>query len=440
LGVLSNPAYAGTYVFGRYRSRRSVDPDGSVRTHTVELPRSEWEVVIHDHHPGYISWEEFLTNETKLATNDTRSGARPAREGLALLQGILFCGGCGRSMSARYRKDAKADYDCAKSRADHVDTPVCRSIAAEPIDGAVAARLLEALSPDEVAFALGAADEVEERRSRSTRAAELAVERAEYDTARAERAFGACEPENRLVARSLEARWEQKLQALTEANTALIAAREATRPLPPRADLESLATDLPRLWSASTTTDRDRKRLLRTLIADVTIIPEPDQEKCRLGIGWKSGGTEELIVARKPKSADARRSSPGAIELIRRLGPTMNNHELVDELASAGFTTGTGRAFDAKSVSWTRHAYGVGPPSVFAEGEVSVSEVARRLGVTEGAVYYWISHDQLVAHRTKSGRFKVPFTCDIEAECRQRVIDSIHIKSTTKTATAGGAV
>ena len=128
LGVLSNPAYAGAYVYGRFRSRRLVSPDGTIRTTTVELPRSQWAVVLHDHHPGYIDWETFLRNEARLQRNRTNAGERPPREGEALLQGILVCGGCGRQMSTRYPA-GRGYYECAKSRADHVETPRCRSVA-----------------------------------------------------------------------------------------------------------------------------------------------------------------------------------------------------------------------------------------------------------------------------------------------------------------------
>src|SRR6266536_3808993 len=211
VGVLSNPAYAGTYVVGRYRSRRIVSPDGSVRDTTYEQPRSEWAVVIQDHHPGYISWEQYLANQQRLEANTTRSGARPAREGLALCQGIVYCGSCGRSMSTNYQPNGRPFYNCAKSRGDHVQTKACRSVGAPTVDQVVADRLLQVLGPAEVALALAAADEVTERRQRSTRASELAVERAQYDADRAERALLACEPENRLVARSLESRWEARL-------------------------------------------------------------------------------------------------------------------------------------------------------------------------------------------------------------------------------------
>src|SRR6516164_5105890 len=156
LGVLSNPAYAGAYVFGRYRTQHVVAPDGSVRELLREQPRAEWGVVIQDHHPSYISWEQYLLNEQRLAANATRTGARPPREGAALCQGIVHCGSCGRAMSTNYRLSGRADYECAHSRADHVATPACRLINAATVDQVVAARLLQVLGPEEVALALAA--------------------------------------------------------------------------------------------------------------------------------------------------------------------------------------------------------------------------------------------------------------------------------------------
>ena len=250
--VLRNPAYAGAYVFGRRSSRRRVDPDGTIHARTTLLPREQWGVVIYDHHPGYISWEQYLRIEQRLAANRTHDGARPAREGSALLQGIVRCGGCGRSMSVFYR-DRHPGYDCSHSRADRAATPGCRGVMGEAIEHAVAERLLAAVAPDQITVALQAADTVADRRGRATRAVELRVERARYDAARAERAFHQCDPDNRLVARSLEARWEAKLRELADAETEL--ARQAAEPAPPaRADIEALAHDLPRLWAAPTTT------------------------------------------------------------------------------------------------------------------------------------------------------------------------------------------
>jgi DNA invertase Pin-like site-specific DNA recombinase len=439
LGVLRNPAYAGAYVYGRYRSRRLVEPDGTIRTGTVELPRSEWAVIIHDHHPGYIDWDAFLRNEARLERNRTNAGERPPREGEALLQGILLCGGCGLQMSTRYQA-GRGYYECSKSRADHVETPRCRSVRSDTLDRAVAGRLLDAISPEQVALALAAADEVGQRRARSTRAAELAVERARYEANRAERAFHACEPEHRLVARSLEQRWEARLAALAEAEQALAQTQAAVAPLPPREQLEALCADLPGLWSAPTTSSRDRKRMLRTLIADVTLVSEPGAKQLSIGIRWQSGASEQLDVERPPRAQDSRRTPAAAVQLARRHGPELNNHELAAELNAAGLRTGAGRPFDPAAVQWLRWRYKIASPPPFAPGELGVHDVARRLGVSDGVIYYWIAHGQLDARRGAGNRHRIPFPPQVEQACRQRVASSAHIKPPTETVAAGGAV
>src|SRR3989442_3968701 len=196
-------------------------------------------------------------------------------------------------MQILHSSTGKAMYDCSHARSDHTNAPGCRSIIAALGDAAVAPRILALVTAREIGVPLAAADEVVDRRARSPGAVELRLERARYDAARAERAFHHCEPENRLVARSLEHRWEDMLKGLTEAEAALAAAQAAATPLPPRADLEALAADLPRLWNASTTSPKDRKRLLRTLIADVTLISAPTRDARRAGRPWRSWATED---------------------------------------------------------------------------------------------------------------------------------------------------
>ena len=426
LGILKNPCYAGAYVFGRYASHRTVDPGGTVHTAMVERPRAEWPVLIKDHHEAYITWACYLASEAKLAANHTAAGARPAREGIALCQGIIACGSCGKPMMTNYHTDQRPAYECS-SRRDQLTTPTCRSVAAVTVDDAVAGVLLDALTPEQVALALAAADEVTGRHQRISRAAELAVERARYDAGRAERAFCQVEPENRLVARSLEARWEDRLAALAEAEQALEAAADALPPLPGRAELEKLAADLPALWHAPATSSKDRKRLLRTLIADVALLPETDRSKARIGIRWHTGATDELTVARAIHPGTARRSPSPAVELVRRLGPVTPTADLAAQLNAAGLTTGNGRPFDVKAVQWIRHAYQIPAPPPYAASEISVAEAARRLGCSPSVIYYWIESAQLDARRGTGSRLCITWNDRVEAACRQRITSSGHL-------------
>jgi DNA invertase Pin-like site-specific DNA recombinase len=430
LGILANPVYAGAYVFGRYRSRRLVTPDGSVRTVTTERPRAEWTVCLRDHHEPYIGWEQFLANEVKLAANRTNAGARPPREGAALCQGIVFCGSCGRAMSTRYA-GGQPYYECARARADHVATPYCRSVRSATVDEAVAAALLAAVGPDQLALALAAADEVSARRARSLHAAELTVERARYAAERAERAHATCEPENRLVARSLETRWEARLVELAEAEAALGAAAATRPPLPPAADLAAAVADLPALWSAPTTGDRDRKRVLRTLLGDVTLRPGPTSHQLRVGLRWNSGATEELVVARMRPVTEWRRAAPEAVALARELGPRLANPELAAALNAAGHRTGTGKPFDRTAAGNLRHAYRIGSPDLLAAGELNPRAVAERLGVAVGVVHGWLSAGTLSGRRGPTGRWCIPFPPEVEADCRARIGQSRHIHRDT---------
>ena len=426
LQVLKNPAYAGAYVHGRHVTRKKVDADGNVRTVTGEVPRAQWQVLIKDHHPGYITWEDYLAAEARLAANHTAGGARPVREGTALCQGIIICGGCGAPMAANYHGDDRASYECHSHR-DGKKTSGCRSITADAVDDAVAGVLLQALTPEQVALALAAADEVTSAHQRTGRAAGLAAERARYEADRAERAFTQVEPENRLAARTLEARWEAKLAALADAEQALAAAQAALPPLPDRASLEKLAADLPALRHAPTTTARDRKRLLRTLIAGITMLPESGRAKARIGIRWHTGAADQIIIDRpRPSRIPAPAPAP-ATQLIRQLGPVTTSEDLAVILNQHGYRTGAGRPFDTKAVQWIRHAYHIPGPSPCRDAEISVNEAAQRLGCSPGVVCYWIATGQLTARRSTGGRLAISWTDATETGCKERIASSGHL-------------
>jgi len=342
--------------------------------------------VIQEHHPGYIGWEAYLSNELRLAANDTHSGQRPPREGRALCQGILRCGACGQSMTTLHRREGSY-YECGHARADHVNTSACRSVKALVVDELVAGRLLEALAPEEIALALAAADEFTDRRARFTRALELRVERARYDAARAERAFHACEPENRLVARSLETRWEQRLRELAEAEAEL-AEQNAPAPEPSREQIEALARELPKLWTAESTQERDRKRLLRTMITDITITSQPTGRELQVGIRWRSGASEQHTTERPKTRQEVIRTPAEAIELTRRLAPDHTNAQIAGQLNAAGLRAGTGGPFAASHVQWIRWRHKIPYPTSWSrDGEQSVSQIAERFGISDGTIY-----------------------------------------------------
>ncbi|MGW3347959.1 helix-turn-helix domain-containing protein [Nonomuraea rubra] len=424
LQILTNPTYAGAYSYGRRRVVRRVEADGTVRLGSRTAARAEWLVLIPDHHEGYISWQQFLDNEARRTANHTRAGARPVREGPPLCQGIMHCGACGGRMGTRYRFDRCCFYSCF-ARLDQAQQPGCRGISTRTVDAAVEQRFLQVVTSEQISLALQAAEEVVERHSRSHRAAELAVMRARYEAERAERAFGQVEPENRLVARTLEDRWEAKLRALAEAELALATARAARAPLPERDRLLALAADLPRLWHAPATTARDRKRLLRALLADVTLLPGADAEHAVIGLRWHSGASEQLTIRRYGPG----RTSPEALDLLRERAATTSDADLADQLNAAGLKTGRGHAWDAAAVHRARNSHAIPGrwSSGACAGELTIRQLCERLGVTSSAVADWIKAGKLAAHRTDVGRWHIPFDKGVEAHCRDMIATSAHL-------------
>jgi DNA invertase Pin-like site-specific DNA recombinase len=421
VGILHNPVYAGAYAFGRHRTRQQVDADGGVRSRTRAAPRGQWHALIPGHHEGYITWDDYLAIEARLAANQTSGGARPPREGGALCQGIAYCG-CGRHMGVSHHDGGRAYYTC-RARSDRQATPDCLHASAAAVDAAVAAALFTAIAPAELALAIAAAGEVTARRQRADRAAELAVQRARYQADRAERAFCACEPENRLVARTLETRWEARLAELADAEAALAAQAAAQAPLPDSAQIADTAARLPELWHAPTTAGKDRKRLLRTLLASITLMPADDPAFLRIGLHWHSGATEELLIERYQHLP---RTSPAAISLARELGPATDNAALASALNAAGHQTAHGRPFDATSAGNLRQYHKIAFPRPAGDGELTIAQAAEKLSVSAQTVKYWIDRGYLTARRGPAGLWAIPFPPEIEAACRERAARSIH--------------
>ena len=278
--VLTNPVYAGAYTYGKSRRERHVDANGVVRTRIRKLPRSQWQVLIHDHHPAYIDWPtheailERLSRNTRPLAHGAGKGA--VREGTALLQGLGTCGECGRRLATHYTgRTSSPGYHCRGKELVEGRRTLCLYVGAVQIDQAVAKAVLQAIQPAGIKAALQALGRLEADHDQALRQWRLTVERARYEAERAERRYRAVEPEHRLVARGLEREWEQCLSALEDAQTEL-EQRQCDRPrqldAAGREALLALGEDLPRVWDAPTTTARDRKELLRTVLDEVMVL------------------------------------------------------------------------------------------------------------------------------------------------------------------------
>jgi hypothetical protein len=247
-------------------------------------------------------------------------------------------------------------------------------------------------------------------------------------------------PDNRLVARSLENRWEEKLRELKDAEAEL-AEHVVPSSEPSREQLEALARDLPKLWAANSTADRDRKRLLRTMIADVTLTSNPTGRELQVGIRWRSGASEQHTIHRPPRPADAQRTPSPALELTRRLAPNHTNAQIAKRLNAAGFQTRKGEPFAAQHVQWIRWRHKILYPATIArDGELTVSQLADHLGVSTGVIYAWIKTGKLAARRGPANRLYIPLPPDVEQQSRRLVANSAHLPGETKIRAAGGAV
>lgn len=303
--VLTNPIYAGAYVYGRSRGDMILD-DGRRRRRVTTLPMSDWKVTIHDAHPAYISWEEFVTNQKRIADNaarhrgDNHPGA--VREGRALLQGILLCGHCGARITVRYggRGGQWTNYCCQRLRFEALSNTACLNVAAKYLEGPIVDLVMRMLTRERLIDATRVIDTIDEQDQSLDKQWQLRLERARYEAKRAERQYDACDPDNRVVARTLEKRWNDKLAAVEELEQeyeAFKANKRASLSDLDRQRIVQLAGDLPRLWRAASTMDRDRKLLLRSLIKDVTVrkIDVPSVA-LRLQLLWHSGAVTDLEI------------------------------------------------------------------------------------------------------------------------------------------------
>ena len=430
LRTLHNPIYTGAYVFGRSKSVRGLDEQGVVRTRAQRVKRDDWPVVIYDHHDAYISYDRFVRNEERLRGNATMRSADqrgPAREGAALLQGLVLCGHCGRRMSLSYGGSTRArvyQYRCSRARAQQGGSD-CQVIGGKRIDQTVVDVFLEATMP----CAADAARQANEEAHRESEALRLywahQTERVRYEAQRAERQYLAVEPENRVVARELERRWEQALKELervrAEAGQAV-----ASPELLSVDDLEKvhlLGQELHAVWNEDSTTNRDRKRLLRCLIEEVQLSTGEDHYAVR--IVWKGGATTERELVRGP-AGWARRTPEDTVELVRQLAAQFDDAQIARILNKQGRRSGRGIPFTQAAITSLRGKNKIPKYEKIVttdprQGPFNAEQAARELGVTMSTVHRWLRDGVLAGEQLTPG---APWRILLTNEIRERLAGS----------------
>ena len=405
LFILHNPRYAGAYCYGR-RAHRA----GGGKTGTAVKPREEWTTLILAAHDGYITWEQFEANQARPAANAAARGgdrmAGPPREGPALLQGLVICGRCGRRMSVSYHKRCDGtlvpDYTCQREGIS-TGTPACQDICGSGIDEAVAGLVLRALTPVAVEAALEVTARLRDQAAGADALRASHVERARQAADAARRRYLAVDPANRLVADALEADWNNRLRDLHDAEDDCQRARtKAAAPLTGEqlTQVSAIAGDLPALWRNPATSMKDRKRLIRLLVTDVTLTRNKETITAHVRL---SGGQDRTLTVPRPLTAWEAHTTPE--ETITLISGLLDKHpfgETAAILNERGITGGWGRPYTAHSAAAVCRARGVPGHGerLRAAGYLTAAEVAARLGVTVPTIAKWQRAGLLDGHRT----------------------------------------
>jgi DNA invertase Pin-like site-specific DNA recombinase len=405
LRTLRNPRYAGAYFYGRTKHRKKIERKGTVFT---RLPREQWHTLILDAHPGYISWEEYEENLRRLKENAQTWGVThrqcPPREGPALLQGVVICGRCGGRMTVFYHSRQGRllpYYRCVgRKDADQVFQGECQSITGHSIDQAIGDLLVEALNPLALEVTLAVQQELQARWEETDRLRRAQVDRARYEAELARRRFLRVDPENRLVAASLESDWNEKLRALAEAEQHYERQREHDGQISDpnqRQRILSLASDFPRLWRDPNTPQRERKRMVRLLIEDVTL---RKAEQIEVSVRFRGGVNKTFSIPRPLGYFQSRKQSPALITEIDRLLDHHNYREVAALLNARGYKTGGGLEFDSVTISRIRIAYHLKDryDRLCERGLLTLSEMAEKRKVSVETIRRWQRLGVLRAH------------------------------------------
>ena len=431
--VLTNPTYAGAYGYGRSKTERRLDDAGHVRSRQVSLPLNEWAVFIADHHEGYIALDVFEANQQRLRANlrtPRGSAGGAVREGAALLQGLLRCGRCGRKMLVTYTGVGRnvVRYTCVQARRLQAAEHECQALGGLRLQERIVDAFLAALAPAGVDATLAALQKTEEAWRQECHQRELLVERARYEAERAERQFTRVEPENRLVARSLEHAWEERLHDLARCEDELEDfRRRRPAPLSPEdaAWLRRAGADLKAVWQAPTTTNRDRKHLLRCLISEILVIVDRDRAVADVTIRWTGGASTKLSSALNHVGGHRHATSRQVNDLIRQLAPYYTDEQIAFMLNMKHLRTGFGNSFTRARVGDVRRGLGlpaadpVRLPDSNDPTWMCVNQAAKALGVSPDTIRRWARDGSLEANQVMS---QAPWRIHVTDEVIARMV------------------
>jgi DNA invertase Pin-like site-specific DNA recombinase len=389
--ILRNPCYAGAFAFGRTGTKTIVAEDRIRRSSSRRYrPQSEWEVLIIDHHTGYISWSEYLENRQTMAKNVARrqtdeSGA--IKKGAALLSGLLRCGRCGRKLQVGYSgSNGQVGRYVCNGRREERGSGSCFYMGCLKIDAMVVAQVLEAIAPAGVEAALQASQLSAQADHEKRTALRLALERAQYEAQRAKRQYDLVDPENRLVASELEARWNGALQNVAELKARLDStAEESAITIEQKKRLLELGADLPQLWSHPQTPVELKKQILRTVIEEIVVKSAPEGSQYHLQIHWAGGVHTELIVPRNKPGHHARRADEKVVELVGELVKVCDDKAIAGVLNRLAYRSGQGNSWSGVRVSHFRSTHGLSAVER-REDYLTLEKAAQALGVSQAMV------------------------------------------------------
>ena len=389
--MLKNPCYAGTFAYGKTAARTRIEEGRARQSSRYRKPQNEWKVLLLGHHPGYISWEEYLENQQRLEANVALyegEGSGAAKLGAALLSGLLRCGQCGRKLQVVYSGTSGRvpRYVCRGDRGDR-ESNRCLTMGSLRLDRAVAQSVLAAIQPAGIEAAVKLTERAQFEDDEKRKALELALERARYEEKRARRQFDAVEPENRLVAGELEARWNDALAQVAEAEARLAAAGKAAEPLSEqqKKELAALSEDLTGLWNHPDAPIQLKKRILRTVLTEIIIDNDAESATHRLRLHWAGGVHTELRVERNKPGQHRHSADRSVIELVSELAKICQDKTIAAILNRLGYKTGQEKTWNASRVAGLRGYHKIAP---FQKQDdwVTQEEAARELQVSDTVV------------------------------------------------------